>query len=61
MSKKTHRIALEVKKEIISRVKEAGLSVAQAAKDYGVHESTIYAWLGATAKGAPSWSDVARL
>jgi transposase-like protein len=60
MSKK-HRIAPEVKADILRRVKEEGVSVAQAAKDHGVSEATIYTWLGTGASGAPSWSEVARL
>lgn len=60
MSKK-HRIAPEVKADILRRVKEEGISVAQAAKDHGVSEATIYGWIGTGASGAPSWSEVARL
>lgn len=58
---KQHKIAPEVKTEIIRKVKEEGISVSQAAKDYGVHETSIYGWLGAGIKNAPSWSDYARL
>lgn len=61
MSKLTHKIAPEVKADILRRVKDEGVSVAQAAQDHGIHESTIYNWLGAGVKGAPSWADVARL
>lgn len=61
MSKLTHRIAPEVKADILRRIKDEGISVAQAAKDHGIHESTIYNWLGAGIKGTPSWSDLAKL
>ena len=61
MSKKTYRIAAEVKQDIIRRIKEEGVSVSQAAKDHGVHKSTIYSWLGATTKGTPSWVDLVKL
>ncbi len=50
--KKGHRIAPEVKTDIIRRIKEEGVSVPQAAKDHGVHESTIYGWLGTGAQYA---------
>lgn len=60
-TKKSHRIAPNVKADILRRVKEEGISVSQAAKDHGVSEATIYIWLGATVKGAPSWADIARL
>ena len=61
MNKKTHRIAADVKADIIKRVKDEGVSVADAAKEHGVHESTIYNWLGTGASGAPSWSEFSRL
>jgi transposase-like protein len=62
MSNKTsYRVPPEVKADIIKRVKEEGVSVAQAAKDHGIHESTIYGWLGVGATSAPSWAEVARL
>lgn len=59
--RKGHRIPRDVKDDIIRRVKEEGVSVAQAAKDHGIHETTIYGWLGTGAVGAPSWSEFARL
>jgi transposase-like protein len=34
MSKKQHRIAADVKADILRRVKEEGISVAQAAKEH---------------------------
>lgn len=61
MGKLTHKVAPEVKADIIRRIKEEGVPVAQAAKDHGIHESTIYNWLGAGVRGAPSWSDVVRV
>jgi transposase-like protein len=61
MSKKAYRISPEVKQDILRRIKDEGVSVAQAAKDHGVNESTIYNWLGASTKGTPSWADLAKL
>lgn len=61
MAKKGYKIAPEVKEQILKRIKDEGVSVSQAAKDAGVHESTVYGWLGAGAEGAPSWADVSRL
>ena len=60
-NKKAHKVPAEVKADILRRVKEEGVTVAQAAKDHGLHESTIYNWLGAGAAGSPSWSEFARL
>ena len=55
MNKKHHRIAADVKADILRRVKEEGVSVAQAAKDHGISEGTIYGWMVKGATGAPSW------
>ena len=51
--KKTHKIAKEVKDQILKRIKEEGVPVTQAAQEHGIHESTIYTWLG---KGAETTS-----
>lgn len=59
--KKHYRIAPELREQILKRVKEEGTSVSQAAKDHGIHETTIYGWLGAGAQGAPSWIEFAKL
>ena len=61
MSKKRYKIAPEVKADIIRRVKEEGVPVSQAAKEHGIHETTIYGWIGAGAQGAPSWSEFSKL
>ncbi len=60
-NKKGHRIANEVKADIIRRVKEEGVSVSQAAKDHGISTATIYTWLGTGATGTPSWGEFSRL
>lgn len=60
-NKKGHRIANDVKADIIRRVKDEGISVAQAAKDHGISNATIYGWLGKGATGAPTWSEFSRL
>lgn len=59
--KKGYRIAADVKADILRRVKEEGIPVAQAAKEHGIHEATIYDWLSKGATGAPSWSEFARV
>lgn len=58
---KKYKIAPEIKTDIIRRIKEEGIPVVQAAKEHGLHESTIYTWLGRGAKGSPSWSEFSRL
>ena len=62
MNKKHHRsIAADLKADILRRVKEEGIPVAQAAKEHGVSEGTIYGWMVKGAIGAPSWAEFSRL
>lgn len=57
---KKYRIAPELKEQILTRIKNEGVSVLQAAKDHGVSTHSIYKWLGGNADG-PSYADVAKL
>ena len=45
------RVPKEIKEEILKKVKEEGLSVAQTAKEYGVNPQSIYNWLGGETNG----------
>lgn len=59
--KKNHRIAPEIREQILKRIKEEGVSVAQAAGDHGLKERTIYGWLGKGVRNAPTIGEVVRL
>ena len=61
MAKQGFRIALEIKNEIINKLKHEGLSVMDAAKQYGISDKTIYNWLGTTAKGSVSLIEFNRI
>lgn len=56
-----HRIAPEMKAQIISRIKNDGIPVIQAATDHGVSENTIYGWIAKKVEGQPSVSEIVRL
>lgn len=58
---KKHRIAPDVREQIINRIKNDGVSVAQAAKDHGISEQTIYGWIVKKVEGQPTISDLIRL
>lgn len=58
---KKHKIAPELKEQIISRIKNDGITVVEAAKDHGVAEGTIYAWLARKVEGQPTLSEIVRL
>lgn len=57
---KKHRIAPEVKEQIINRIKNEGVSVVQAAQEHGVAEGTIYAWIAKKVDGV-SYSEIIKL
>jgi transposase len=54
MAKKGFRVTKEIKDEILSKIKNDGISVMDAANQYGIHTGTIYNWLGTKAKGVVS-------
>ena len=56
-----HRIAPEVREQILKRIKEEGVPVSVVAKDAGVNPTTIYGWLGKGVKEAPTIGEVVRL
>lgn len=59
--KKAYRIAPEIKEQILNRIKNDGVSVVQAAKEHGVAENTIYAWIAKKTDGQPSFSELIKL
>jgi len=61
MSKKQHKVAPEVKADILRRIKEDGVPVSKAAEEHGISTATIYTWLGASTKAAPTWAEFAKL
>jgi transposase-like protein len=58
---KKHKIAPEVKEQIINRIRNEGVSVAQAAKDHGVSDVTIYSWIAKKVEGQPTLSENIKL
>lgn len=58
---KQHRVAPDVKEQIINRIKNEGVTVAEAAKDHGLSERTIYGWVSKRIEGLPTISEVVKL
>jgi transposase-like protein len=58
---KKHKVAREVREQILNRIKNDGVSISQAAADHGVAEKTIYGWLRRKVEGQPTLSDVLKL
>ena len=58
---KKHRVAPDLKEQIINRIKNEGTTVAQAATDHGISVNTIYGWIAQYADGGPSLSENLKL
>jgi len=56
-----HIIPKEIKEQVISRVKNDGISCAQAAKDAGVCADSVRNWLAKTTSGNTEAIENARL
>lgn len=58
---KRQRISPEVKEQIIRRIKDDGVSVADAAKEHGLHEATIYKWFRGEVSAQPTLRELTKL
>lgn len=58
---KRQKIAPELKEQIINRIKNEGVTVIEAAKDHGIAEGTIYAWLARKVAGQPTLAENIKL
>lgn len=54
-------IAKEIKDQIMHRIKHEGVSGAQAAKDAGISDKTVYGWLAKETQGNVSILEFNRL
>ena len=59
--KKGHRIASEVKQQILNRIKNEGLTIANASKEHGVSDVTIYSWIAKSVEAPLSILEAAKL
>lgn len=50
----SRRIAPEIREQILKRIKDDGIPVAQAANEHGIHETTVYGWLSSKASSGPT-------
>lgn len=58
---KVHKIAPDLKEQIINRIKHDGITVMQAAKEHGIHDSTIYGWIAKKVEGQPTIAENIKL
>ena len=58
---KGYRIAPEVKDQILKRVKDEGVPVAQVAEEHGISDRTIYGWLTKGLSNNPSLGELVKV
>lgn len=61
MSKKNYKISLEIKAEILKKIKEEGVPVSRLAEEHGICTNTIYQWISKGVKGSPNFREFSRL
>lgn len=54
-------VSKEVKEQIIKRIKEEGLPVAQAASEHGLKPRSIYQWIAKGVTAPPSILEISKL
>jgi transposase-like protein len=59
--KKSHKVSLDVKEQILNRIKNEGLSVNKVAEEHGLNTRTIYNWLSKGVAGQPSLIEYSKL
>ncbi len=61
MPKGKFKVSKEVREQILKRIKEEGLSVAQAASEHGLSTQTIYGWIAKGVTAPPSIIELSKL
>jgi len=55
------KINPEIKDRIIAKIKNDGLSVREAAAEFGISTNAIYNWIGAKGRSEPGLLELAKL
>ena len=61
MSTKNKYVSADIKKQILDRLRNDGMPVAQLAEEHGLSSRTIYGWLSKGATSAPTWLELNKL
>ena len=61
MPKGQPAVSKEIKEQILKRIKEDGIPVAQIAQEHGLKPRLIYAWISKGVTAPPSILEIARL
>ncbi len=58
---KANHVAADIKQQILKRMKEDGIPVAQLAQEHGISDKTIYGWVSKGLTEQPSFIEVSKL
>jgi transposase-like protein len=54
-------VSADIKQQILERVKQGNIPIAQLASEHGIAPKNIYNWLSRGATSQPTWVEVNRL
>jgi len=54
-------VSADVKQQILNRIKNDGIPIAQIAQEHGISQKAVYNWLSKGVEGQPTWMEVAKL
>lgn len=54
-------VSKEVKEQVLRRIKDEGVPVAQAAQEHGLKPHTIYKWISGGVTASPSILEISKL
>ena len=54
-------VSADVKQQILNRIKNDGIPIAQIAQEHGISQKSVYNWLAKGVEGQPTWMEVAKL
>ena len=54
MSSPHNKISIDLRNQILERVKTSGKSIAEISQEHGIGKTTIYEWLRESTGGVPS-------
>jgi transposase-like protein len=55
------KIEPQIKERIINKIKDEGLSVRDASKEFGISTNAIYNWIGAKGRSDPGVLEMSKL
>lgn len=57
----SRRIDPEIKERVIKKIKTEGASVAEASREFGISDNTIYGWIGSKGTIEPGLVEMNRI